>query len=210
MQTRRTLPLGQKGAVKAMDQSLETIIWRAFMLASILVNLMAVYPVAASGVQQKYKHQAKIKATYDATTDKTTLAMWPYEVRRNYDYEYESIAIAAGITFSGKTLNSTPQLVEFGILSQSRWGWLFNKDRSLVAVIDGERLSLGEMKVVTARTFTIGATYFREDLNLMLPYEVYMKMANAKKVILKAGQVMMELGKEHLEALRDLGSQITR
>jgi hypothetical protein len=168
------------------------------------------HPTLSARVQRKYKHEAKIKATYDAASDKTTLAMWPYDVRRNNDDRYESIAIAAGVTFAGKSLDSTPRFVEFGVLSQSRLGWLFKKDRHLVAVVDGDRFHLGEMNLVTARTFTIGATYFREDLNLILPYDVYMKMANAKKVVLQVGQEVMALANDHLEALRDLGSQIAR
>jgi len=168
------------------------------------------YPTLSARVQRKYKHEAKIIATYDAANDKTILAMFPYKVRINNDDNNESIAIAAGVTFAGKSLDSTPRFVEFGVLSQSRLGFQFKNDRRLVAVVDGDRLLLGEMNIIKARTFTIATTYFREDLNLILPYDLYMKIANAKKVVLQVGQEVMELTKDHLEALRDLGSQITR
>src|SRR5262245_8190125 len=104
-----------------MNQSLKKFLRRAVILVNILSIMTIIHPTLSARVQRKYKHEAKIKATYDAASDKTTLAMWGYDVRTNNDDKTETIAIAAGVTFPGKSLDSTPRFVEFGVLSQSRF-----------------------------------------------------------------------------------------
>ncbi|MDQ3652701.1 MAG: hypothetical protein M3458_20975 [Acidobacteriota bacterium] len=162
-----------------------------------------------STLQRKFKHEAKIRAQYDEASNKTVVAMWPYVVESNYNDPAESIAITAGITFPNKSQTSPPQYVEFGVLSQSSSGWLFDKDRKLEVIVNSESLPLGEMKLVTARTFNTRRLYYREDLAIPLPYDVLVKIVSSDKVVMRVGRQKLQLRKEHLEALRDLVSRIS-
>ncbi|HZH31075.1 MAG TPA: hypothetical protein VEY11_09965 [Pyrinomonadaceae bacterium] len=172
---------------------------------------------AVSGAAQeqktksKFKHLGKIQATYDRAQDRTVVAFQPYVVTSNFHDPSESVAITAGFIHPGRALASRPQFIEFGILSQSRGGWDFEgeKDRELSLVIDGETINLGAMKIITARTFTLGlnALYYREDLGLTMSYEGFVRMASAKKVSVKVGRTELKLKNEHLEVMRDLASR---
>lgn len=161
------------------------------------------------GAKTKFKHSGKIQATYDRAQDRTVVAIQPYSVNVNHDDPIDSVAIAAGFIYPGQTLASRPQFIEFGVISQTRDGWKFEqeKDRALTLVIDGEAINLGSMKLVTARRFTLGALYYREDLAFVMPYEGFVRMANAKKVVVKVGKTELKLKNEHLEAMRDLLSR---
>jgi hypothetical protein len=163
----------------------------------------------AQGAKSKFKHDGKFQATYDRAQDRTVVAFMPYVVKVNHDDAYESVAITAGFIHPGQVLTSRPQFVEFGVLSQSRGGWEFeqDKDRELSLVIDGETINVGVMKLITARRFTLGRLYYREDLGYTMPYEGFMRMASAKKVSVKVGRTELKLKNEHLEALRELASR---
>jgi hypothetical protein len=164
-----------------------------------------------TGAKSKFKHSGKFQAAYDDAQDRTVVAFQPYVVNANSHDPSESVAITAGFIHPGRMLASPPQFIEFGILSQSRNGWEFEKekDRELTLVIDGETVSHGGMKLVTARRFQLGAgrLYYREDLAHTMPYEGFVRMAQAKKVVVKVGKVVLKLKTEHLEAMRDLISR---
>jgi hypothetical protein len=183
-----------------------------------ILIIALVFACVVSGAAQgdketksKFKHRGKIQATYDPAQDRTVVAFQPYVVTANFHDRNESIAITAGFIHPGQALASRPQFIEFGVLSQSRGGWQFEKEneRELTLVIDGETIKLGAMKLVTARRFELGrgALFYREDLAFTLPYESFVKMANAKKVAVKVGKTGLKLANEHLEVMRDLMSR---
>jgi hypothetical protein len=163
------------------------------------------------GAKSKFKHNGKFQAAYDNVQDRTVVAFQPYIVNANFHDPSESVAITAGFIHPGRTLAARPQFIEFGVLSQSRNGWEFEKekDRELTLAIDGETVSPGGMKLITARRFQLGTgrLYYREDLSYTMPYEGFVKMAQAKKVIVKVGKTELKLKTEHLEAMRDLISR---
>ncbi len=161
------------------------------------------------GAKSKFKHDGKFQATYDRAQDRTVVAFQPYGVKINHQDPLESIAVTAGFIHPGQTLTSRPQFIEFGVISQSRGGWEFEqeKDRELSVVIDGEAINVGVMKLITARRFTLGRLYYREDLAYAIPYEGFVRMASAKKVTVKVGRTELKLKNEHLEAMRDLVSR---
>ncbi|MCA1565658.1 MAG: hypothetical protein LC803_08460 [Acidobacteria bacterium] len=181
------------------------------LILAVALVFACVAPVAAqgTGAKSKFKHDGKFQATYDRAQDRTVVAFQPYIVTYNFHDTRESVAITAGFIHPGQALTSRPQFIEFGVLSQSRGGWEFEqeKDRELSLVIDGETVNLGPMKLITARRFTLGALYYREDLGFTMPYEGFARVASAKKVSVKVGRTELKLKNEHLEAMRDLISR---
>jgi hypothetical protein len=183
------------------------------MLAIALVFACVVSGAAQEdkGAKSKFKHSGKIQATYDDAQDRTVVAFQPYVVKANSQDPSESVAITAGFIHPGRMLTSRPQFIEFGVLSQSRNGWEFEKekDRQLTLVIDGDAVNPGGMKLVTARRFQlgIGRLYYREDLAFTMPYEGFVRMAQAKKVGVKVGKTELKLKTEHLEVMLDLLSR---
>jgi hypothetical protein len=182
----------------------------------LTLNVALVFACVVSGAAQedksakpKFKHGGKIQATYDRAKDQTVVAIQPYGVNVNLHDPTESVAVTAGFIHPGQTLASRPQFIEFGVISQSRGGWEFEreKDRELTLVIDGEAIPLGGMKLLVARRILLGATYYREDLAYTMPYEGFVRMANAKKVSVKVGKTELKLKNDLLEALRDLISR---
>jgi stage V sporulation protein SpoVS len=181
----------------------------------LTLTVALVFACVASGAAQdkgaktKFKHSGKIQATYDRAQDRTVVAFQPYAVNVNHHDPTESVAIAAGFVHPGQTLATRPQFIEFGVISQTRDGWKFEqeKDRALTLVLDGEAIALGNMKLITARRFTLGALYYREDLAFTMPYEGFVRMANAKKVVVKVGKTELKLVTEHFEVMLDLISR---
>jgi hypothetical protein len=185
-----------------------TLIYLAVLLTH--VTLSGTEGANAQQPQRKFKHNGNVTSRYDPAKDKTTVFMQPYVVKESTNYVtvgVARIAITAGFTYSGKKLESVPQTIEFGILSESTSGYLYEKDRKLIVTIDGETIDLGEMTLITSRFFRLEGDKWREDLAITLPYDVFAKFTNAKKVEIKAGTQKFTLRKEHLEALRDLASR---
>lgn len=183
--------------------------YRSLLVAALVFGCAAFVAAQEQQTKSKFKHHGKIQATYDRAQDRTVVAFQPYVVNSNFHDPTESIAITAGFIHPGQVLASRPQFIEFGVLSQSRGGWEFEgeKERELSLVIDGEAVKLGAMKIITARRFTLGRLYYREDLGLTMPYEGFVRMASAKKVVVKVGRTELKLKNEHLEVMRDLVSR---
>ena len=198
---------------------LKVVVSAAFLVA-FSVSAFAQAGAPAPTPNRKFKHRGKIKATYDKSADQTLVALFPYQIRAGR--QGPAVRITAGFTYLGRRLTSPPDAVEFGILSVSRDGWKFDKSRELVAWADGERLELGRLEVVLARQHALrvptfsgrddpsspGDIFHREDLAVAIPYDLFLRIAKAGKLVLQAGQEKLTLEDEHLEALRELASRM--
>ena len=78
--------------------------------------------------------------------------------------------------------------------------WTFLKDRDLYALVDGERMSLGEGE----RDSDIRLGLVSELIVFGIPLASFAKIANAKSAELKVGRIELTLKDEHKEAFRDL------
>lgn len=182
----------------------------SFVSLALIIVCVVLGVAQDKGAKPKFKHDGKIQSTYDRSQSQTVVAFSPYVVTYNFRNPNESIAITSGFIFSGQSLKSKPQFIEFGVLSQSSSGWEFEKekDRELTITIDGESVVLGSMKLITARRYQLGGDqYYREDLALNVPYEGFMRVANAKKVVIKVGRKELKLKNEHHEIMRELLSR---
>ena len=171
--------------------------------------------------KRKFKHHAKIEASYDASSNKTSVVLNPYRLTESTT---ESIAnteyysVMCGFTYEGRSMTVTPKRAEIHIISDGARGWKFDeeKKRVLTITVDGERIELGPMTVVRARHYQTSSSpvsYSRngylEEVYTALTYEGMVKVASGKRVVFHVGQQKLELGNEQMEALRDLVSRMT-
>jgi hypothetical protein len=184
-------------------------------LISIMFLLAATSILAQSSApKRKFKHRGKIETKYDRFRNQTTVRLEPYYVQGTAPKldPLAGIEISAGFVYEGQTLTKHPDEVLFGIVSTSADGFRYDQDRGLIALVDGERVDLGQMDRVDAsykkKGIVIPDRYYVEVLAISMKYDVFLKIANAKVVEMQAGRREFKLRDEHLEALRDLASRM--
>jgi hypothetical protein len=160
--------------------------------------------------KRKFKHNTKIESKYDRSKDQTMVYIDPYHDSsgpvRYFDL-LENVILTAGFRYPGKTLTSIPEVIELGVITNSRLGWFFGGSRDLVVIADRKEVFTGPLNMVS-KNRPNGATYV-EILSLALPTDVFLKIANSNAVEMRAGpQVQFKLATEHLEAFRDLASRM--
>jgi hypothetical protein len=88
---------------------------------------------------------------------------------------------------------------------------LFKSDRSLIFLVDGERLKLGEMNWLDSR-YIPGGRYYSgsviDELGLTIPWETFLKIANGKVVEFQVGTVEAKLEGPHLALLKKLIARV--
>jgi hypothetical protein len=171
--------------------------------------------------KRKFNHQAEIVSVYDKATDRTSVVMQWYrftgEPKKPASFSQTEplrIGIRAGFAYPGHVLKSTPASIEFDIGFEREGKSLFKgkEPPELMAIVDGEQISLGRTLLKTSRTWVEvhGSTRQLSDdtLEATFNYQGLLRLANARKVEMKVGQVEFELKENHLEALRDLASRM--
>ncbi len=82
-------------------------------------------------------------------------------------------------------------------------------ERDLIVVADGERLTLGRMKLVNQDLNTSQLIdVMKEVLEVSFPHQTFQKIARAQVVEVKVGRTTFELGEKNLAALRDLNNRV--
>jgi hypothetical protein len=187
---------------------------RNLLIALALFSLLSI--VRAQSVLElppkgKYKHNKKIESEYDKFRDETT-------VRLTYLSPLPSIGpvrlyIIPSFHYPGKIVK-TPEFVVFWFQSSSS-DWQFLHDRELLAIVDGERIDLGEALRVegTVNSSRSGryssSVSVSEMLGLKIPLETFLRIIKAKVVEMRLGNVGFKLADDHLEALKDFASRMS-
>jgi len=82
-------------------------------------------------------------------------------------------------------------------------------ERDLIVVADGERLTLGRMKLVNQDLNTSQLIdVMKEVLEVSFPHQTFQKIARAQVVEVRVGRTTFELGEKNLAALRDLNNRV--
>jgi hypothetical protein len=192
--------------------------------SSILLCLCATLGWAQSAPapppKKDYKYEGKIVSTYDKAKDQTLVLIQLMDVKDVEDprpvtedsfdkpRSHDRLGFTMFFAYPGETL-ATPRYVSIGFsymaLDPQRY-----KDHVLTAKIDGERITLGKMEVLRTQEVIVRTAYkryTRRALELVIPYEQFLRLANARKVKMKLGDQEFDLSKDHLEAVRDLASR---
>ena len=181
----------------------------------------------AVGSKRRFKHTAEIASVYDKAKNQTTVVMDWYEVYSglldpSHVNSYQDLAldrqdnrvfILAAFTIPGRVLSLTPEDVEFGIKIGNRGGAPFKKAETpeLIAVVDGQTISLGKTSLLKLRTWVTTENSRQvsfAQLSARFTYQGLQRIVQAKQVAMKIGQIQFELKETNLEALRDLASKM--
>jgi hypothetical protein len=149
-----------------------------------------------------YNHDGKIDELFDAATNETTVRL---DTMKIFSGESESLSMVVTGTFSGKTpsLSPTDLLMVFSVSSSER---RFEIEPIIVITADSEIVRNRQAKNYGSRK---EGDRVIEPLFNMIPYEVVVKMANAKRVVVKIGASEYELTPNNLEALREFVSKVS-
>jgi hypothetical protein len=129
------------------------------------------------------------------------------------DVRDNRLDIQAAFVYPGHVLSSTPEALEFGIRVGKEGGPLFKAKESpeLIAVVDGETISLGKALLMKGKTWLDSETTTQRtfaQLSARFTYQGLLRIVRAKKVAMKVGQLQFNLRESNLEALRDLASRM--
>ena len=186
----------------------------------ILVVVLCVPSIAQSPrnvpVKRKYDYSGKIESKYDKSKDETLIFFRLMPVSAGGNLEWEGITVASDerlgllmyFTYQGQTL-ITPKWVGMGIESGVYEPKQYD-DYTLTIVCDNQTIHIGKMTVndIGERRYAPRRPTVKfQRLEVSLPYEHFLSMANAKKVKLRIGHKEIPLDRENLEAIRDLASR---
>lgn len=169
--------------------------------------------------KKNYKYDGKIVTTYDPAKAQTIVLIQLMEIKEAEVAEFVNVYSPTGRTFDrleitwffaypGKAL-TTPKYVSVGFHYMAEHPEKY-ESRKLMAKIDGERVELGQMDEMAQRELVNmhgRPNYFQGLLEMTIPYELFLRLANAKKVKMKLGDFDFDLSKDHLNAIRDLASR---
>lgn len=194
------------------------------IVSLFLLAIGAVYSPAQSqgslqpSPKKNYKYDGKIVTTFDAAKKETQVAIQLMPVKEVEDpndilednaqhpRNWSWLGFTMFFSYPGESL-TTPQNVSIGILYDALEPKYY-EGHILTAKIDGEKITLGKMVVLNTVIVTRKwAPNTKRTLELVVPYEQLLRLANAKKVKMTLGSFDFNLSKDHLEAIRDLASR---
>lgn len=156
-------------------------------------------PVRQTRAQERPPWSAHVEGTYDAEKDETTVRLAPVKIS-NGRGKYVSIHMSPSFKFPGRSLME-PEIIDFELQTVVR-GRL-STDLYVVFVIDGETVFLSSNRSAIKRPIP-GRVWTGERLVFRMPYQTYVRIANAKTFAIKFDGVRFPVGKTQKEALREL------
>jgi hypothetical protein len=183
------------------------------LAASCLNHIAAQEATQTPPAKRKFEYNGKIEKTYDEAKDQTLVyfKLMPIKAVEDVPETYslkqwsdERLEITMYFAYPGKKF-ATPQWVTVGFLSSTENPQKYT-DFALVAVADKQQLELGTMRVLQTVNYARRGKLplIRQTMELPIPYQDFLRLANAKKVTFRLGSAEFGLEKEHLEAIRDL------
>jgi len=224
-----------KEAVKAFDKAREKDPQNAFAhyaLALSLANLKeykeALRPLLRSLQLNPHPHWGEVTEEMvlsllaEVERNATTKAK-SYEITYGYDRfkNLTTVQVEAGQTLLGLYLGTgylssgcLPQKPEYFFLrfdSSSRdWRFLEDSSRDLNLLVDGQPVRLGAMERIKDRinASTYGVSV-NERLLMLVPYEQYIRIAQAKVIEVQLGGSEFRLNDKQIQAFRDVVSSFS-
>ncbi len=151
--------------------------------------------------KRQFNHKAKIESKYDRFEDETHVRL---ESKRVLGGFMEDVKMGASFFYKGQKLSTPEYFIILFVSDTKGWRFLDEAQRELVALADGQRISIGTLD---RDSKVRSGGWVSEIMVKEVPYETFLKIVNAKKVEMKLGRYEFELKEEHLEALRDLASR---
>jgi hypothetical protein len=170
--------------------------------------------------KKSYKYDGKIVSSFDRDKNETVVLIQLMPIRDVEDprpitedtpanpRQQDRLGMTLFFAYPGQTL-VTPKYVSIGFLYLALDPERY-ENHQLKAKIDGTWTELGKMDVLRTQEVIVRNAYkryTRRALEMSIPYEQLLQLANARKVKMKLGGVEFDLAKDHLEAIRDLASR---
>lgn len=163
--------------------------------------------------KRKFKYDGKIEQSYDKAKDQSLVFFKLMEIKAlatpkgQYEVQFsdERLSFSAYFAYPGQQLVATPHWITIAFMSETVNPEKYT-DHLLSARVDGQWLSLGQLKLLRRTNYQRRGKdpLMRETMELPMPYEQFLLLANAKKIKLKLGSVEFDLENEQLEGIRDV------
>lgn len=197
---------------------------KILLLSLLLLCGAAVASAQTAALQpppkRNYKYDGKIVTNFDKEKGETVVLIQLMRIKDVEDprpvwedtpanpRQLDTLEMTMFFSYPGQTL-VTPKYVSVGFLYLALDPERY-RNHALRAKIDGVWVELGKMDVL--RTQEVSARgaykrYTRRALEMTIPYEQFLALANARKVKMQLGGVEFDLSRDHLEAIRDLASR---
>ena len=177
---------------------------------------------AQSTPQRKFKHGGKIVTEYDRASNLTTVLLQSYPLKNSAGGPtdpVDAIDLIAGFTYQGNDSIGDPEAVEFVLeIARSRPRGKKEGINELTAEIENQQISLGKPRLLGSANEnlsgdiqglgTVRINSLIEKIGVLIPVDVFKRLAAAEQVKLETGDVKVTLRNKQLEALRDLASRI--
>ena len=138
-----------------------------------------------------FKNSKRFAVDYDKFKDETHVHVGPFFTM--------PLGMSAHFFFKGQTVQEDIDKIYLTFHSYSS-DWRFLNDRTLYAIIDGERTELRDAD----RSSDISLGSVSETLIYTLPTDTFRKIAEAKTIQLRVGSVEVKVKDEHQIAFKDL------
>jgi hypothetical protein len=118
--------------------------------------------------------------------------------------------INASFDLAGGETN--PKFFSIGFFTKQLQGYWFGENRDLIFLADGERIPIGtpswDGNVTSTNFLNITINITNEVMTIGVPTDVFLRIANAKSVEFQLGNLEGQLSGKHLEAFRNLISNV--
>jgi hypothetical protein len=162
------------------------------------------------------EHGGKIESTYDGFAHETVVALRRMSVTCEAVRGLQStlkgvcVSIQASLHCPGKQLDYVRRATVRLTFESKNWDSRHPAaERELSAVADGETVRLGRMSLVSQG---VSESWFAEDtketLEVVVPYEAFLKLALSARVELSVGKTTFPMRDKNVAALRDLNNRV--
>jgi hypothetical protein len=169
-----------------------------------------------SGEPLPLEHGGKIETAYDGFAHETIVSLKRMSVTCEVAKGSESIlkgvcvSLQASLHCPGKQLDYVRRATLRLTFEAKNWDARHPPgERDLSAVADGETIRLGRMSLASQG---VGEGWLAEDskemLEVVVPYEAFLKLARAAYVELSVGQTTFVLRDKNIAALRDMNNRV--
>ena len=168
-------------------------------------------PAAVVPQEQKtVKHGGKIETKYDGFSHETVMRLKRMKVNCDgFKDKFKDACVSIEVTLHcpGTQLNYVKQVTVQVVFENQDWVYFHPPDqRDLSVVTDTETLRLGRMAPAAKRPGTWDTK--AETLELVIPYQMFKKMALSETLEIQVGRDSVELRKNNVLALKELNSRV--
>lgn len=150
--------------------------------------------------RSKAEHKTNVGVKYDKKKDTTTVSLQDLILWTN-PFGFEWVSLTVRFEYSKRAV-VTPKAVSLIFISIARNMTAF-RGEELGAVVDGVRLDLGKLKLPSDRNLSLSNGLSTEVRGTPIPYQDFLRIAQAKKVRLEVGGNKYDLSESQIQSLNN-------